>query len=198
MICENPHCKTLYCAGCPDPYAGWTPAKVGCHWTRGPIMISTVQNPDRPDANYYVVREPGDVLGYAEDFAGAVKIADEAEQTPAERALQAIRAILVDSNDQWITDLSGADVIEALTQALTQHGLGATKGDDTEELGSTPCPRCQGTGLPGSDRATFCILCNGSGKADDRDDAVEEAHADEDQDPDGDLPNMSPLGGGNR
>lgn len=40
-----------------------------------------------------------------------------------------VRAILVDADEHWIGELSGADVIEELSSALDAHGFGATAGD---------------------------------------------------------------------
>lgn len=56
---------------------GWTPAAVGCHWTKGNHTISTIRVENGTRSGYVVVRHPGIVLGEFVSWDEARELADK-------------------------------------------------------------------------------------------------------------------------
>lgn len=59
-----------------DPFAGWTPAAVGCHWTRGRYSASTIQTADRKRSGYALYCDRQLVAEFI-TWADVVKLANE-------------------------------------------------------------------------------------------------------------------------
>jgi hypothetical protein len=60
----------------PDPYAGWTMAAVGCHWTRGQYAISTQQGGSEPSGYVLYRSGAGQISDRFPTFADAAAVAD--------------------------------------------------------------------------------------------------------------------------
>lgn len=75
-----------------------------------------------------------------------------------------VRAILVDESGYWRNDLSGADVIEALSLVLDQVGLGGEEDDGERD----ECGGCgQSFNATESDAAERDTYCSAECEADD-------------------------------
>ena len=58
----------------PSPYAGWKHDGIGCHWTRGPYVISTEQGGREP-SGYVLKVNRSRIGGRFPDFAAAARAA---------------------------------------------------------------------------------------------------------------------------